>query len=79
MASWNDGTAKSSLLDFVQRVMTEGRKDFALVPERAGPAESGVLSSTGEKLDNGSFGAHSCSYDMGSLFLANLFLPRLWL
>jgi hypothetical protein len=55
------------------------RKDFALVPERAGPAESGVLSSTGEKLDNGSFGAHSCSYDMGSLFLANLFLPRLWL
>jgi hypothetical protein len=49
MASWNDGTAKSSVLDFVQRVMTEGRKDFALVPERAGPAESGVLSSTGEK------------------------------
>ena len=27
LASWNDGSAKSSILDFVQRVTTEGGKD----------------------------------------------------
>jgi phosphoserine phosphatase len=34
MASWNDGSAKRSILDFVQRVTTEGGKDFVPVPER---------------------------------------------
>jgi hypothetical protein len=30
-------------------------------------------------VDIGSFWAHCSSCDVGSLFLANLFLPRLWL
>ncbi|MGD0416561.1 MAG: HAD family hydrolase [Terriglobales bacterium] len=34
LASWNDGAAKRSILDFVQRVTTEGGKDFVPVPER---------------------------------------------
>lgn len=34
MASWNDGAAKSSILDFVQRLTTEGGEDFVPVPER---------------------------------------------
>lgn len=34
LASWNDSAAKSSILDFVQRVTTEGGKDFVPVPER---------------------------------------------
>jgi phosphoserine phosphatase len=34
LASWNDGAAKSSILDFVRRVTTEGDKDFVPVPER---------------------------------------------
>ncbi len=34
MASWNDGAAKQSILDFVQRVTTEGSPDFVPVPER---------------------------------------------
>ena len=34
LASWNDGTAKRSILDFVRRVTTEGGKDFVPVLER---------------------------------------------
>ncbi len=34
MASWNDGAAKRSILDFVQRVTTEGGKDFVPVAQR---------------------------------------------
>jgi len=34
LASWNDGAAKRSILDFVQRVTTGGGKDFVPVPER---------------------------------------------
>jgi phosphoserine phosphatase len=34
LASWNDGAAKRSILDFVQRVTTEGGKDFVPVLER---------------------------------------------
>ena len=34
MASWNDGLAKQSILDFVQRVTTEGGPDFVPVQER---------------------------------------------
>ena len=34
MASWNDGPAKQSILDFVQRVTTEGGPDFVPVLER---------------------------------------------
>jgi hypothetical protein len=34
LASWNDGAAKQSILDFVDRVTTEGSPDFVPVPER---------------------------------------------
>jgi phosphoserine phosphatase/2'-5' RNA ligase len=34
LPSWNDGAAKQSILDFVQRVTTEGGKDFVPAPER---------------------------------------------
>jgi phosphoserine phosphatase len=34
LASWNDGPAKQSILDFVRRVTTEGSPDFVPVPER---------------------------------------------
>jgi len=34
MTSWNDGAAKQSILDFVQRVTTKGSPDFVPVPER---------------------------------------------
>ena len=34
LASWNDGAAKQSILDFVGRVTTEGSPDFVPVPER---------------------------------------------
>ena len=34
MASWNDGAAKQSILDFVQRVTTDGSPDFVPRPER---------------------------------------------
>jgi phosphoserine phosphatase len=34
LASWNDGTAKKSILDFVRRVTTAGSPDFVRVPER---------------------------------------------
>jgi len=34
LASWNDGAAKQSILDFVRRVATEGSPDFVPVPER---------------------------------------------
>ena len=34
LASWNDGAAKQSILDFVKRVTTEGSPDFVPVPER---------------------------------------------
>jgi phosphoserine phosphatase len=34
LASWNDGAAKQSILDFVRRVTTEGSPDFVPVPER---------------------------------------------
>jgi hypothetical protein len=34
LASWNDGAAKQSILDFVRRVTTEGNPDFVPVSER---------------------------------------------
>ena len=34
LASWNEGAAKQSVLDFVRRVTTEGSPDFVPVPER---------------------------------------------
>ncbi|MGD0416860.1 MAG: haloacid dehalogenase-like hydrolase [Terriglobales bacterium] len=34
LASWNDGAAKQSILDFVRRVTTEGSPDFVPVAER---------------------------------------------
>ncbi|HTT20320.1 MAG TPA: haloacid dehalogenase-like hydrolase [Candidatus Sulfotelmatobacter sp.] len=34
LASWNDGAAKQSIIDFVKRVTTEGSPDFVPVPER---------------------------------------------
>jgi hypothetical protein len=34
LPSWNDGSAKQSILDFVRRVTTEGGPDFVPVPER---------------------------------------------
>jgi phosphoserine phosphatase len=34
LATWNDGPAKQSILDFVRRVTTEGSPDFVPVPER---------------------------------------------
>ena len=34
LASWNDGPAKQSILDFVRRVTIEGSPDFVPVPER---------------------------------------------
>ena len=34
LASWNDGAAKQSIIDFVQRVTTEGSPSFVPVPER---------------------------------------------
>ena len=34
LASWNDGTTKQSIVDFVRRVTTEGSSDFVPVPER---------------------------------------------
>ena len=34
LASWNEGAAKQSILDFVKRVTTEGSPDFVPVPER---------------------------------------------
>ena len=34
LASWNEGPAKQSILDFVKRVTTEGSPDFVPVPER---------------------------------------------
>ncbi|MBZ5537936.1 MAG: haloacid dehalogenase-like hydrolase [Acidobacteriia bacterium] len=34
LASWNDGKAKQSILDFVRRVTTAGSPDFVPVPER---------------------------------------------
>jgi len=34
LASWNDGPAKQSILEFVRRVTTEGSPDFVPVPER---------------------------------------------
>jgi len=34
LASWNDGAAKQSIVDFVKRVTTEGSPDFVPVPER---------------------------------------------
>jgi phosphoserine phosphatase len=34
LASWNDGAAKQSILDFVKRVTTEGSPDFVPVAER---------------------------------------------
>ena len=34
MASWNDGAAKQSILDFVQRVTTDRSPDFVPGPER---------------------------------------------
>jgi len=34
LASWNDGAAKRSVLDFVRRVTTEGGPDFVPMPER---------------------------------------------
>jgi phosphoglycolate phosphatase-like HAD superfamily hydrolase/2'-5' RNA ligase len=34
LASWNDGTSKQAILDFVRRVTTAGGPDFVPVPER---------------------------------------------
>jgi phosphoglycolate phosphatase-like HAD superfamily hydrolase len=34
LASWNEGAAKQSIIDFVKRVTTEGGADFVPVPER---------------------------------------------
>jgi phosphoserine phosphatase len=34
LASWNDGAAKQSIIDFVKRVTTEGSPDFVPVAER---------------------------------------------
>ncbi len=34
LPSWNEGQAKSAIVDFVQRVTKEGSPDFVLVPER---------------------------------------------
>ena len=34
LASWNDGAAKSAILDFVARVTTEGGSEFAQPAER---------------------------------------------
>ncbi len=34
LPSWKDGSAKRSILDFVERVTTEGSPDFVPVPER---------------------------------------------
>jgi len=34
LASWNDGAAKQSILDFVRRVTAQGSPDFVPVPER---------------------------------------------
>jgi len=34
LASWNEGAAKQSIIDFVHRVTTEGSPDFVPVPER---------------------------------------------
>jgi phosphoserine phosphatase len=34
LATWNDGAAKSAILDFVERVTTEGRPDFVAPAER---------------------------------------------
>ncbi len=34
LASWNDGAAKSAIVDFVTRVTEEGGKDFVSPPER---------------------------------------------
>jgi phosphoglycolate phosphatase-like HAD superfamily hydrolase len=34
LPSWNDGTAKKALVDFVVRVTTQGTPDFVPVPER---------------------------------------------
>jgi phosphoglycolate phosphatase-like HAD superfamily hydrolase len=34
LASWNDGKAKQSVVEFVTRVITAGGKDFVLEPER---------------------------------------------
>jgi hypothetical protein len=34
LPSWNDGATKQSIVDFVQRVITPGGKDFVAEPER---------------------------------------------
>ena len=34
LPSWNDGTAKQSVIDFVKRVTTKGGKDFVPAAER---------------------------------------------
>jgi len=34
LPSWNDGTVKKSIIDFVGRVTTQGSSDFVAVPER---------------------------------------------
>src|SRR6478672_7831395 len=34
LPSWNEGTAKKSIIDFVEKVTKEGSPDFVPVPER---------------------------------------------
>jgi hypothetical protein len=45
---WHRGTIarRKAILDFVQRVTTEAAKDFAPVPERAGPVQSDAVSAS---------------------------------
>jgi hypothetical protein len=40
LPSWNDGTAKKSIVDFVQRITREGGPDFVPVPERIATFEN---------------------------------------
>ncbi len=34
LPSWNDGAAKKNIMEFINRVTTEGSADFVPVPER---------------------------------------------
>src|SRR6478672_13556803 len=34
LPSWNEGTAKKSIIDFVEKVTKEGSPDFVPIPER---------------------------------------------
>lgn len=43
LPSWNDGAAKQSIIDFVEKVTMEGKSEFIPVPARIAVFDNGTL------------------------------------